>query len=200
MSLIDYSHQTQRLFRNRRWGRRAFNPASLSRLLVLILDWTLRFCRCWRSSEQGALGSRTSDRTSTIIGSRWVLVPQAVVCQWRHWFCDTLQFTDVLGSGLSQFAWLLQSVFGQPPTYRLCATGPYFARYDAQWGLTILRFLNMRVSQEKSELNAVLFVSSNTCATVLSQVCRTTYNILHKITEAYMWHCVLCYVLLISAF
>ena len=31
--------------------------------------------------------------------------------------------------GLFQFAWLLQSMFGQPPTYRLCANGPYVAEY-----------------------------------------------------------------------
>ena len=53
--------------RNVGWrGWRAFNPALLSRLLtVLVLAWTLRFCHCWQSSEQGVLGSRTADRTST---------------------------------------------------------------------------------------------------------------------------------------
>ena len=87
-----------------------------------------------------------------IIGSRRVLVSQALVCQWLHWFGDTLQLTGLLGSGLCQLAWLLQSVFGQPPTYRLCANGPYFAGYDAPWLLlTNLRFLYMRVPQEKRE-------------------------------------------------
>ena len=46
----------------------------------------------------------------SIIGSRRVLVSQAVVCQWRHWFGDTLQLTGLLGSGLSQF----------PRYYSLC--------------------------------------------------------------------------------
>ena len=41
----------------------------------------------------------------------------------------------------------------------------------------------MRVPQEKREPYAVRFVSANMHATILSQVCRTTYNILHKISQ-----------------
>ena len=123
--------------------------------------------------------TNSRSRKHPIIGSRRVLVSQAVVCEWRHRFCDALQLTGLLGSGLSQFAWLLQSVFGQPPTYRLCANGPYFAGYL----LTNLSFLYVRVSQEKREPYAVHFVSANKHAPVLSQICRTSYTILHQISQ-----------------
>ena len=41
----------------------------------------------------------------------------------------------------------------------------------------------MRVPQEKHEPCAVNFVSANKHANVLSQICRTTYTILHKISQ-----------------
>ena len=41
----------------------------------------------------------------------------------------------------------------------------------------------MRVPQEKREPYAVHFVSANKHATVISQVCRTTYTILYKISQ-----------------
>ena len=41
----------------------------------------------------------------------------------------------------------------------------------------------MRVPEEKREPYAVHFVSANKHATVLSRICRTTYTILHKISQ-----------------
>ena len=41
----------------------------------------------------------------------------------------------------------------------------------------------MRVPQEKCEQYAVYLVAAKKRATVLSQICRTTYTILHKISQ-----------------
>ena len=180
--LSGIASRRKRKFRRCFWRTRArrWRWRNVVVIVMMLLDYTQS-----RNEPDTTLSLRFTQILDPF--SIGVLVSQAVVCQWHHWFCDTLQLSGLLGSGLSQFAWLLQSVLGKPPTYLLCANGPYFSGYDAPLCLlTNLRFLYMWVPKEKRELYAVHFVSANTYAIVL---CRTSHTTLHKISQIRI-HCI----------